>query len=139
MDNFVAATNSGFGEGWRLVYIYRRFRRDNAFSQVETSMLYTSRNRSLGVAVFARTMRSAGHQIRQPPLDQPTIAHTTTMVHEVHNWDTDSDYVDEDEYDELDQDPLMAIQDRVRPAELREMSVADICRTSHCPESPTTL
>jgi len=53
------------------------------------------------------------------------------MVHEVHNWDSDSDYVDDDEYDELDQDPLMAIQDRVRPAELREMSVGNICRTSH--------
>ena len=55
------------------------------------------------------------------------------MVHEVHPWDgDDDDYVDDDEYDELDQDPLMAIQDRVRPAELREMSVDTICRTSQC-------
>ena len=60
------------------------------------------------------------------------------MVHEVHNWESDSDYVDDDEHDELDQDPLMAIQDRVRPAELREMSVATICRTSHRSNLPTS-
>ena len=59
------------------------------------------------------------------------------MVHEVHSWDSDSDYVEEEEQDELDQDPLMFIQDRVRPPELREMSVADICRTSHCSSPPT--
>jgi len=52
------------------------------------------------------------------------------MVHEVHTWDSDSDY-EEEEQDELEQDPLMAIPDRVRPAELREMSVGDICRTSY--------
>lgn len=61
------------------------------------------------------------------------------MVHEVHNWDSDSDYVEDDEHDELDQDPLMGIQDRVRPAELKEMSVGDICRTFHCSNLPTTL
>lgn len=76
--------------------------------------------------------------IRRPPLDQSVITHITTMVHEVHAWDSDSDYVDDDERDELDQDPLMVIQDRVRPAELREMSVADICRTSHCFRLPIT-
>jgi len=54
------------------------------------------------------------------------------MVHEVHTWDSDSDYVEDGEYDELDQDPLMHIQDRVRPAELREMAVSDICSTFHC-------
>lgn len=81
----------------------------------------------------ARPDMSVNHQIRKPPLDQPPIIHITTMVHEVHTWESDSDYVDDDEQDELDQDPLMAIQDRVRPAELREMSVADICRTSCCP------
>jgi hypothetical protein len=46
------------------------------------------------------------------------------MVHEVPSWDSDSDYVEDEEHDELDQDPLMVIQDRVKPAELREMSVA---------------
>ena len=61
------------------------------------------------------------------------------MVHEVHNWDSDSDYVEDDEHDELDQDPLMLIQDRVRPAELREMAVADICRTFQCSNLPATL
>ena len=61
------------------------------------------------------------------------------MVHEVPGWDSDSDYVEDEEHDELDQDPLMGIQDRVRPAELREMSVADICRRSHCSGPSTTL
>ena len=61
------------------------------------------------------------------------IPRTTAMVHEVHTWDSDSDYVDDDdEHDELDQDPLMVIKDRVKPAELKEMTVADICRTSRC-------
>ena len=50
------------------------------------------------------------------------------MVHEVQHWDSDSDWVDDEEKDELDQDPLMDIQDRVRPAELREMTVSDVCR-----------
>lgn len=50
------------------------------------------------------------------------------MVHEVPGWDSDSDWVEDEEQDELDQDPLMAIQDRVRPAELREMTVANVCR-----------
>ena len=61
------------------------------------------------------------------------------MVHEVPGWDSDSDYVEDEEHDELDQDPLMGIQDRVRPAELREMSVADICRRFHCSGPSTTL
>ena len=38
------------------------------------------------------------------------------MVHEVQHWDSDSDWVDDEEKDGLDQDPLMDIQDRVRPA-----------------------
>lgn len=50
------------------------------------------------------------------------------MVHEVQRWDSDSDWVDDEEKDELDQDPLMDIQDRVRPAELREMTVSDVCQ-----------
>lgn len=50
------------------------------------------------------------------------------VTHEVEHWDSDSEWADDEEKDELDQDPLMTIQDRVRPAELREMSVADICR-----------
>lgn len=50
------------------------------------------------------------------------------MVYEVHNWDSDSDYVEDDERDELDQESPMAIQDKVNPAELKEMSVANICR-----------
>jgi hypothetical protein len=58
------------------------------------------------------------------------------MVHEVHNWDSDSDWVEDEEQDELDPDLLMIIQDRVRPAELREMSVADVCRTSPSFQSP---
>jgi len=61
------------------------------------------------------------------------------MVHEVQNWESDSDYVDEDECDELDQDPLMAIQDRVRPPELKQMSVATVCRTSQCSNLLTVL
>lgn len=52
------------------------------------------------------------------------------MVHEVPGWDSDPDWVDDEEQDELDQDPLMVIQDRVRPAELREMTVANVCRAS---------
>jgi len=50
------------------------------------------------------------------------------MVHEVPAWDSDSDWVDNEEQDELEQDSLMVIQDRVRPAELREMTVANICQ-----------
>ena len=50
------------------------------------------------------------------------------MVHEVHNWDSDSDYVEDEERDELDQESPMVIQDRVKPAELREMTVSTICR-----------
>lgn len=61
------------------------------------------------------------------------------MVHEVHSWESDSDYVEEDEHDELDQEPLMIIQDRVIPAELREMSVADICRTCRYSNLPVSL
>lgn len=49
------------------------------------------------------------------------------MVHEVHNWDSDSDYVEDEERDELDQESPMAIQDQVKPAELREMTVETIC------------
>lgn len=56
--------------------------------------------------------------------------HTNGMVHEVPKWDTDSDWVEEEEEDELDQEPLMVIQDRVKPAELKEMSVSSICRAS---------
>jgi len=67
-----------------------------------------------------------------PTFDQSFITDRTTMVHEVPGWDSDSDYVEDEEHDELDQDSLMGIQDRVRPAELREMSVADICRKFHC-------
>ena len=52
------------------------------------------------------------------------------MVHEVQRWDSDSDWADEDDQDELDQDTLMNIQDRVKPPELKEMTVADICGTS---------
>jgi hypothetical protein len=54
------------------------------------------------------------------------------MVHEVPGWDSDSDWVDDEEQDELDQDPLMVIQDRVKPAELRTMTVANICGVSYC-------
>ena len=54
------------------------------------------------------------------------------MVHEVLTWESDSDYVEEEE-DELDQEPLMIVQDRVKPAELREMSVADVCRMFFLP------
>lgn len=61
------------------------------------------------------------------------------MVHEVHNWDSDSDYVEDDEYDELDQDPLMHIQDRVKPAELREMSVEDVCSMFRRSNLPANL
>ena len=56
------------------------------------------------------------------------ITNKATMVHEVHNWDSDSDYVEDEERDELDQESPMAIQDRVNPAELREMAVGNICR-----------
>jgi hypothetical protein len=51
------------------------------------------------------------------------------MVHEVPRWDSDSDWVDDEEQDELDQDSLMLIEGRVSPAELREMTVANVCRT----------
>jgi hypothetical protein len=61
------------------------------------------------------------------------------MVREVPGWDSDSDYVEEEEHDELDQDPLMGIQDRVRPAELREMSVANVCRMFRCSGPSTAL
>jgi hypothetical protein len=84
-------------------------------------------------------LKSAPDRIRKPPFDQFLITHTTTMVHEVHGWGSDSDYVDDDEHDELDQDPLMHIQDRVKPAELREMSVATVCRTSPCSNLPSPL
>ena len=60
------------------------------------------------------------------------IFHTSSMVHEVPAWDSDSDYVEDDELDELDQDSLMVIQDRVRPAQLREMTVGTICSASYC-------
>ena len=52
------------------------------------------------------------------------------MVHEVPGWDSDSDWVEDEEQDELEQDPLMVIQDRVKPAKLREMTVANVCSAS---------
>lgn len=54
------------------------------------------------------------------------------MVHEVLTYDTDSDFVDDEERDELDQDPLMNIEDRVKPAELKSMAVRDLCGASYC-------
>ena len=54
------------------------------------------------------------------------------MVHEVPGWDSDSDWVEDEEQDELEQDPLMVIQDRVKPAKLREMTVANVCSASYC-------
>lgn len=98
-------------------------------------MSYTDQTRARGCSLVPKSARR-GDRIR-PPFDQSLITYKRSMVHEVHNWDTDSDYVDEEEHDELDQDPLMAIQDRVRPPELKEMLVGDICRTFHCSNLPT--
>lgn len=61
------------------------------------------------------------------------------MVHEVQHWDSDSEWADDEEKDELDQEPLMVIQDRVRPAELRDMLVKDVCRMFPLLQSPQHL
>lgn len=67
------------------------------------------------------------------------ITRATGMVHEVQHWDSDSEWADDEEKDELDQEPLMVIQDRVRPAELRDMLVKDVCRMFPLLQSPNTL
>lgn len=81
------------------------------------------------VPVIGSTNPTTNHH---PTSSLVLIIHTSSMVHEVLSRDSDSDWVDDEEQDELEQDPLMVIQDRVRPAELKVMTVANVCRASYC-------